>query len=65
MSRLPLVIRKGYTVNGYDMACNLADCLGEWCVLDELLRYLPNDSVVDAMNYIAKKYNYSFEGEEQ
>lgn len=52
-------------MNGYDMACDLADCLGEWCVLDELLRYLPNDSVVDAMNYIAKKYNYSFEGEEQ
>ena len=51
-------------MNGYDMMCDLADCLGEWCVLDELLRYLTNDVAMDAMNHIAKMYDYSFDGEE-
>lgn len=51
-------------MNGYDMMCNLADCLGEWCVLDGLLRYPPNDVAVAVMNYIAKIYNYSFSSED-
>lgn len=52
-------------MNGYDMMCDLADYLGEWCVLDELLRYLPNDVAMDAMYHIAKMYDYSFDGEEE
>lgn len=63
MSRLPLVIRKGYTMNGYDMVCDLADYLGEWGVLDALARYLPNDALVEAMESIARDYDYSFDGE--
>ena len=56
--------RKGIEMNGFDMMCDLADYLGELCVLEELSRYLSNDVVVDAMQYIAKKYDYSFDGEE-
>lgn len=55
---------KGYVMNGYDMMCNLADYLGEWAVLDALSRWLPNDTLVEAMEDIARDYDYSFDGEE-
>lgn len=41
----------------------LADYLGEWAVLDALARYLPNDDLMEAMESIARDYDYSFEGE--
>ena len=50
-------------MNGYNMMCDLAECLGEWAVLDALSRYLPNDDLVEAMESIAKDYDYSFDGE--
>lgn len=51
-------------MNGYDMMCDLADYLGEWAVLDALSRWLPNDTLVEAMEDIARDYDYSFDGEE-
>lgn len=65
MSRLPLVTRKGYRVNGYDMMCDLADYLGEWAVLDELCRYFPDSQLVDAMVSIARDHDYLFDGESE
>lgn len=50
-------------MNGYDMTCDLVDYLGEWAVLDALVKYLPNDDVVEAMESIARDYDYSFDGE--
>lgn len=54
---------EGDAMNGYDMMCDLADYLGEWAVLDALAKYLPNDDLVEAMESIARDYDYSFEGE--
>ena len=54
---------KGYAMNGYDMMCDLVDYLGEWAVLDALSKYLPNDDLVEAMESIARDYDYSFDGE--
>lgn len=51
-------------MNGFDMMCDLANYLDELCVLEELSRYLSNDVVVDAMQHIAKMYDYSFDEEE-
>lgn len=51
-------------MNGFDMMRELIDYLDEWCVLSELVRYLPNDVAVDAMHCIANKYDYFFEDEE-
>jgi hypothetical protein len=50
-------------MNGYDMMCDLADYLGEWAVLDALSRYLLNSELIEAMQDLARDYDYSFEGE--
>ena len=55
--------QKGKTMDGYDMMCNLVDYLAEWAVLDALSKYLPNDELVEAMESIARDYDYSFDGE--
>lgn len=36
-------------MNGYDMMCDLADCLGEWCVLDELMRYITRTTALSSV----------------
>lgn len=53
---------RGNNMNGYDMMCDLADYLGEWAVLDALAKYLPNDDLVEAMEDLARDYDYSFDG---
>lgn len=52
-------------MNGHDMMCDLADYLGEWAVLDALAKYLPNDDLVEAMENIARDYDYSFDDESE
>lgn len=52
-------------MNGYDMMCDLVDCFGDWAVLDKLCRYLPNDTLIKAMESIARDYDYSFDGESE
>lgn len=52
-------------MNGYDMMCDLADCFGEWAVLDALCRHFPDSQLIDAMESIAKDFNYSFDGESE
>ena len=50
-------------MNGYDMMRDLAECLGEWAVLDALAKYLLNAELVEVMESLAKDYDYSFDGE--
>lgn len=48
-------------MNGYDKMVSLSEQWGAANVLDEILRYLPDDKLEEIADSIARDYDFSFE----